>query len=96
MSHTSGMSDPVIDAFKKDVDRTLIRENLRLSSEVRQIFGLDVRFVDLETLIHLERAAGRPEDLERIAELEAIAEERDGHQVSRAVTYRRATFQIRT
>jgi hypothetical protein len=45
-------------------------------SEVRQLFGLQVRFVDLETLIHLKRAAGRPKDLERIAELEALDEER--------------------
>ena len=27
--------DPVIEAFKKDIDRTLIRENLRLSVEQR-------------------------------------------------------------
>jgi hypothetical protein len=27
--------DPVIEAYKKDVDRTLIRENLRLSVEER-------------------------------------------------------------
>ena len=27
--------DPVIDAYKKDVDRTLIRENLKLSVEDR-------------------------------------------------------------
>ncbi|MBA3457353.1 MAG: hypothetical protein H0T42_30005 [Deltaproteobacteria bacterium] len=45
-------------------------------TEVREMFGLGVRFVDLETLIYLKRAAGRPKDLERIAELEAIAEER--------------------
>jgi predicted nucleotidyltransferase len=37
---------------------------------------LDVRFVDLETLIRLKRAAGRPKDLERLAELEAILEAR--------------------
>lgn len=41
----------------------------------RRVFGLDVRFVNLETLIRLKRAAGRPKDLERIAELEAIADE---------------------
>jgi hypothetical protein len=41
-------------------------------SELRTLFGLDVHFVDLETLIHLKRAAGRPKDLERLAELEAI------------------------
>lgn len=27
--------DPVIDAFKRDVDRTLLRENLRLTPEER-------------------------------------------------------------
>jgi hypothetical protein len=27
--------DPVIEAFKKDVDRTLLRENLKLSVEQR-------------------------------------------------------------
>jgi hypothetical protein len=43
---------------------------------VHSVLGLDVRFVDLETLIRLKRAAGRPKDLERIAELEAIADER--------------------
>jgi hypothetical protein len=29
--------DPVIEAYKKDVDRTLLRENLRLSYEERVI-----------------------------------------------------------
>lgn len=28
-------ADPVIEAYKKDVDRTLIRENLKLSVEER-------------------------------------------------------------
>jgi predicted nucleotidyltransferase len=50
-------------------------EALLPRTEQRRLFDLDVRFVDLETLIHLKRAAGRPKDLERIAELEAIAEE---------------------
>lgn len=27
--------DPVVEAYKKDIDRTLIRENLRLSVEQR-------------------------------------------------------------
>jgi len=27
--------DPVIDAFKKDIDRTLLRENLKLTVEER-------------------------------------------------------------
>jgi len=55
-------------------------EALLPRTEVRAIFGMDVRFVDLEALIHLKRAAGRPKDLERIAELEAIAEERAERQ----------------
>ena len=51
-------------------------EALLPQSETRTLFGLDVRFVNLETLIRLKRAAGRPKDIERIAELEAIREER--------------------
>lgn len=43
----------------------------------KSIFGYECRFVDLPTLIHLKRAAGRPKDLERIAELEALRDERD-------------------
>jgi hypothetical protein len=31
----SGTSDPVIDAYKSGIDRTLIRENLRRSPEER-------------------------------------------------------------
>ena len=46
-------------------------------TEGRSLLGFEVRLVDLETLIHLKRAAGRPKDLERIAELEAIAQERN-------------------
>ena len=51
-------------------------EALLSRSEVREIFGLECRFVNLETLIHLKRAAGRPKDLERIAELEVLRQER--------------------
>jgi hypothetical protein len=51
-------------------------EALEPTAEVRRVFDVDVHFVDLETLIRLKRAAGRPKDLERIAELEAIREER--------------------
>jgi len=38
--------DPVIEAYKKDVDRTLIRENLRLTVEQR-----------LENLVRLQEFA---------------------------------------
>jgi hypothetical protein len=40
-----------------------------------EILGLTCRCVDLPTLIRLKRAAGRPKDLEALAELEAIREE---------------------
>jgi predicted nucleotidyltransferase len=39
-------------------------------------FGVRCRFVTLEKLIQLKRAAGRTKDLEAIAELEALLEER--------------------
>ena len=50
-------------------------EALLPRSEVRVVLGLDCRFVNLETLIHLKRAAGRPKDIERIAELELLRQE---------------------
>ena len=40
-----------------------------------EILGLRCRCVDLPTLIRLKKAAGRPRDLEAVAELEAILEE---------------------
>jgi len=46
-------------------------------SDLRELFDGTCRFVDLPTLIRLKRAAGRPRDLDRIAELEALWEERD-------------------
>ena len=50
-------------------------EALLAHSEVRDVAGLECRFVNLETLIRLKRAAGRPKDLDRIAELEALQQE---------------------
>jgi hypothetical protein len=41
-----------------------------------QLFGETFAFLDLEALIVAKRAAGRPKDLETIAELEAIRDER--------------------
>jgi hypothetical protein len=40
------------------------------------VYGVEVLCLDLPTLILGKRAAGRPKDLEAIAELEAIQEER--------------------
>jgi hypothetical protein len=41
-----------------------------------QVFGVECHCLGLERLIHVKRAAGRPKDLEAVAELEAIDEER--------------------
>ncbi len=43
-----------------------------------EFFGHLCKCLDLPTLIRVKRAAGRPRDLEAIAELEALQEERDG------------------
>lgn len=48
---------------------------LPYSSEV-EAFGVRCRCVTLERLIQLKRAAGRPKDLEVLAELQALLEER--------------------
>jgi len=41
------------------------------------VFDVRCNCLDLETLIQVKRAAGRPKDFEAIAELEALQEERD-------------------
>ena len=49
--------DPVIEAFKKDVDRTLLRENLKLTPDerVRKL----ARFMkDLQAIAELEALKG--------------------------------------
>lgn len=51
-------------------------EQLLPTTVEAEAFGVRCRFVTLEKLIQLKRAAGRPKDLETIAELEALAEER--------------------
>ena len=59
MARTSrAVPDPVTEAYKKDVDRTLLRENLRLSPEdrLRQLMELQ-RFA--EELQRAGRAARR-------------------------------------
>jgi len=42
-----------------------------------QAFGVDCLCLNLEKLIEVKRAAGRPRDFDAIAELEALKEERD-------------------
>jgi predicted nucleotidyltransferase len=46
------------------------------ATEILTIFGMECRCLSLDRLIDVKRAAGRPKDLEAIAELEAIADER--------------------
>jgi hypothetical protein len=65
--------DPVIEAYKRDVDRTLLIENLRLTPQERS-----EKFRRAMALVfELRRSAGRPKDFEAIAELEALLEERN-------------------
>ena len=57
-------------------------EQLLPYSSAAQAFGTKFQCVGLERLIQLKRAAGRPKDLEPIAELQALLEERrkrEGH-----------------
>ena len=54
-------------------------EQLREHSSIVRVFDRDVQVLDLDWLIRVKRAAGRPRDLEAVAELEALREERDRH-----------------
>jgi hypothetical protein len=51
-------------------------EDLLPHADILELFGLSCRCLGLEALIRVKRAAGRPKDLEAVAELEALAEER--------------------
>jgi hypothetical protein len=50
-------------------------EDLERHTVVLDIFGFRCHCLDIERLIHVKRAAGRPKDFEAIAELEAILDE---------------------
>jgi len=45
-----------------------------------EVFGVNCFCLDLAKLIEVKRAAGRPKDLDAIAELEALLEERGKRQ----------------
>ncbi len=53
-------------------------ERLLPHSIAIEVFGVRCLCLDLDTLIRVKRAAGRPKDLEAIAELEALREEQGG------------------
>lgn len=53
-------------------------EDLAAHTITLDLFGVSCRCLDLEWLIRVKRAAGRPRDFEAIAELEAIREEQAG------------------
>jgi hypothetical protein len=61
--------DPVVEVYKKDIDRTLLRENLKLTVEERFRKAMALaRFADemrragkqARTPLRAKRAAGRP------------------------------------
>jgi hypothetical protein len=52
-------------------------EDVEGQSVKLEVFGRDVLVLSLETLIRVKRAAGRPKDLEAVAELEALLAERE-------------------
>lgn len=52
-------------------------EHLLPHSITVEAFGISCRVLDLETLIQTKRAAGRPKDLEVLAELESLRERLD-------------------
>src|SRR5262249_39917508 len=51
-------------------------EDLKPYTVVLDMFGFQCDCLNLERLIHVKRAAGRPRDFEAVADLEAILEER--------------------
>ena len=51
-------------------------EDLEPHTITARIYGRETRILDIPWLIRTKRAAGRPRDLEAIAELEALEEER--------------------
>lgn len=52
-------------------------EDILPHSDITVVFGIPIRCVALDYLIHLKRAAGRAKDFEMVAQLEALLEERN-------------------
>ncbi len=52
-------------------------DDLRRHARPLELSGVSCLCLDLDTLIRIKRAAGRPKDLEAVAELEVLREERE-------------------
>ena len=52
-SESRSSLDDIIDVYKRDIDRTLVRENLKLSVEARML-----KFIDFMKLLSEVRRAG--------------------------------------
>jgi hypothetical protein len=72
---TTAMGD--LDLLGEVVGGGTYAQLLPNSTRIR-VFDTDIDVVTLSQLIRLKRAAGRPKDLEALAELEALLEERRG------------------
>ena len=55
-------------------------EHLLPHTVVMEFFGHSCKCLDLPWLIRVKRAAGRPKDIEAVAELEVLLEERENQQ----------------
>lgn len=68
--------DPVIEAYKERIDRSLLRERLKRTPTER-IEDLASLAAFAEELSRAKRREERPKDLEAVAELEALRDEQN-------------------
>lgn len=59
-------------------------EDLLAHTIAIDLFGVSCRCITLPKLIEVKRAAGRPKDLDALAELEALGEERESGQANQS------------
>jgi predicted nucleotidyltransferase len=55
-------------------------DDLLPRSHVIEVYGMRCRCLELDELIRVKRAVGRPKDFEAVAELEALRDEQSGHE----------------
>ncbi|MBV8855641.1 MAG: hypothetical protein JOZ02_01650 [Acidobacteria bacterium] len=73
LTTTLGALDLLAEITGGGLYEDLLPHSIRLS-----LYGVECLCLGLERLIHVKRAAGRPKDLEALAELETILEEQGG------------------